>query len=246
MTENKLQLNSNKTEAILIGTTSKLSKATSDSLVLSESSVPLSSTVKNLGVTLDNTLSMKQHISSVSRTCYFQLRRIATIRKYLTTDATAKLVNSTILSRLDYCNSLLAGLPSSSISRLQRIQNSSARLVLRKKKRDHVIPLLQQLHWLPVSHRIKYKLNTLTYKCLHGLAPAYLSDFLSLYQPFRPLRSSNDTLKLNIPHTKLKTAGQRSFAFQAPTIWNTLPLPLRRQQTLETFKSGLKTFLFPK
>ncbi|KAK7094350.1 hypothetical protein V1264_005925 [Littorina saxatilis] len=123
---------------------------------------------------------MKQHISSVSRTCYFQLRRIATIRKYLTTDATAKLVTSTILSRLDYCNSLLAGLPSSSISRLQRIQNSSARLVLRKKKRDHITPLLNQLHWLPVPARITYKINTLTYKCLHGLAPAYLSDSLSL------------------------------------------------------------------
>ncbi|KAK7089949.1 hypothetical protein V1264_018157 [Littorina saxatilis] len=246
MTENKLQLNSNKTEAILIGTTSKLSKATSDSLQLSDSSVPLSSAVKNLGVTLDNTLSMKQHISSVSRTCYFQLRRIATIRKYLTTDATAKLVTSTILSRLDYCNSLLAGLPSSSISRLQRIQNSSARLVLRKKKRDHITPLLNQLHWLPVPARITYKINTLTYKCLHGLAPAYLSDSLSLYVPSRALRSSADSLKLNIPHTKLKTAGQRSFSFQAPSQWNTLPLPLRQQQSLESFKSALKTFLFSK
>ncbi|KAK7103512.1 hypothetical protein V1264_018394 [Littorina saxatilis] len=244
MTEIKLQLNSNKTEAILIGTTSKLSKATSDSLQLSDSSVPLSSAVKNLGVTLDNTLSMKQHISSVSRTCYFQLRRIATIRKYLTTDATAKLVTSTILSRLDYCNSLLAGLPSSSISRLQRIQNSSARLALRKKKGDHITPLLNQLHWLPVPARITYKINTLTYKCLHGLAPAYLSDSLSLYVPSRALRSSADSLKLNIPHTKLKTAGQRSFSFQAPSQWNTLPLPLRQQQSLESFKSALKTFLF--
>lgn len=246
MTENKLQLNSNKTEAILIGTTSKLSKATSDSLELSDSSVPLSSSVKNLGVTLDKTLSMKKHISSVTSTCYFHLRRIATIRKYLTTDATAKLVTSTILSRLDYCNSLLAGLPSTSISRLQRIQNSSARLVLKKKKRDHITPMLQQLHWLPVSTRIKYKLNTLTYKCLNNLAPSYLSDSLSFYQPSRPLRSSHDNLKLNIPTTKLKTAGQRSFSFQAPTHWNSLPLALRQQQSLESFKSGLKTFLFQK
>jgi len=246
MTENKLQLNGSKTEAILIGTACKLSKATSDTLELSDdSSVPLSSTVKNLGVTLDNTLSMKQHISSVSRTCFFQLRRIATIRKFLTTDATAKLVTSTILSRLDYCNSLLAGLPVSSIHRLQRIQNSSARLVLKKKKKDHITPLLRQLHWLPITHRIKYKLNTLTYKCLNKLAPTYLSDSLSLYQVSRPLRCSNDNLKLNIPYTKLKTAGQRSFSFQAATNWNSLPLPLRQQQSLEAFKSGLKTFLFP-
>jgi hypothetical protein len=246
MTENKLQLNSNKTEAILIGTTSKLCKVTSDSLELADSSVPLSSAVKNLGVILDNTLSMKQHISSVSRTCYFQLRRIATIRKYLTTDATAKLVTSTILTRLDYCNSLLAGLPSSSISRLQRIQNCSARLVLRRKKIDHITPLLKQLHWLPVSDRIIYKINTLTYKCIHKLAPTYLSDCISLYTPSRALRSSSDPLKLNTPHTKLKTAGQRTFTFQAPTNWNTLPLPLRQQQSLDSFKNGLKTFLFHK
>jgi hypothetical protein len=189
---------------------------------------------------------MKEHISSVSRNCYFQLRRIATIRKFLTTDATAKLVTSTILTRIDYCNSLLAGLPSSSISRLQRIQNSSVRLVLRKKKTDHITPLLKQLHWLPVSDRIIYKINTLTYKCIHGLAPNYLSDLISLYTPSRTLRSSSDPLKLNIPHTKLKTAGQRTFTFQAPTNWNTLPLPLRQQQSLNTFKTGLKTFLFPK
>jgi len=245
MTENKLKLNSDKTEAILIGTKAKLSTVTSTSLELNNSSIPLSPVVKNLGVMLDTSLSMKQHISSICRTCYFQLRRISSIRSYLTTEATTKLVVTTILSRLDYCNSLLAGLPSSSISKLQRIQNSSARLILRKSKKDHITPLLKQLHWLPVSDRIKYKMNTLTYKCLQGTAPSYLSDCISLYTPSRTLRSADDCLKLRIPRARLTTAGQRSFRFQAPTNWNTLPLSLRQKPSLSSFKSALKTHYFP-
>jgi hypothetical protein len=245
MTENKLQLNSSKTEALLIGTKSKLSTVSANSLPLQDTSIPLSSEAKNLGVILDNTLSMQKHISSVCRTCYFQLRRIASVRNYLTTDAAAKLVTSTILSRLDYCNSLLAGLPSTSISKLQRIQNNSARLILRKKKTDHITPLLKQLHWLPISERISYKLNTITYKCLHKTAPSYLSDTLSLYTPSRTLRSTADTLKLKIPRTKLVTAGQRSFSSQAPISWNNLPLNLRQKPTLTSFKAALKTHFFP-
>jgi len=246
MTENRLQLNSNKTEAILIGTKTKLATINNTSLNLSNTSIPLSSHVKNLGVTLDNTLSMKHQISSISRICYFHLRRIATIRNYLTKDATAKLITSTVLSRLDYCNSLLAGLPSSSLSKLQRIQNSSARLVLRKKKTDHITPLLRQLHWLPIPERISYKLNTLTYQCIHKTAPSYLTEMVSLYSPSRSLRSADDPLKLKTPKTRLVTAGQRSFAFQSPYHWNSLPLSLRQKTSLSSFKSSLKTFLFPK
>jgi hypothetical protein len=245
MTENKLQLNSSKTEALLVGTKSKLSTVSADSLPLQDTSISLSSEAKNLGVILDNTLSIQKHISSVCRTCYFQLRRIASVRNYLTTDAAAKLVTSTILSRLDYCNSLLAALPNTSISKLQRIQNNSARLILRKKKTDHITPLLKQLHWLPISDRITYKLNTITYKCLHKTAPSYLSDTLLLYTPSRTLRSTTDTLKLKIPRTKLVTAGQRSFSSQAPISWNNLPLNLRQKPTLTSFKSALKTHLFP-
>ena len=90
---------------------------------------------KNLGVVLDNTLSMQSFISQTAQSCYCQLRRISSIRKYLSTDTAAKLVTSLILSRLDYCNALLSGLPASSTQVLQRIQNSAAGLVLKKKKK---------------------------------------------------------------------------------------------------------------
>ncbi|KAK7098423.1 hypothetical protein V1264_002722 [Littorina saxatilis] len=166
MTENKLKLNSEKTEALLVGTRQKIASLTVTDLQLDDATVPFSPAVKSLGVFLDSTLSMQTHISFIIKTCFFHLRRIASIRRYLTHDACVKLVVSLIFSRLDYCNSLLAGLPASSIHGLQRVQNAAARLTLRKTKRDHITPLLRSLHWLPVNTRISYKLSTLVYKCL--------------------------------------------------------------------------------
>ena len=244
MTVNKLKLNGDKTEALLIGTQARLSSLSVDSLQLCENLIPLSDSAKNLGVIFDNTLSMNKFISQTCQSCYCQLRRISSIRKYLSTDAATKLVTSLILSRLDYCNSLLSGLPTSSLRRLQRIQNSAARLILRKKKTDHITPLLQSLHWLPVSQRISFKLNLLAYKCLNKSAPSYLCNQLHLYTPSRSLRSSSDTLSFRIPRVKHTTIGSRSFSVAGPMTWNKLPLSVRQIATINTFKRHLKTHLF--
>ena len=244
MTENKLMLNSDKTEALLIGTRQKLASITPTNLQLADASVQFSQTVKSLGVYLDSTLSMKPHISFIVKTCFFHLRRLATVRRYLTRDACVKLVVCLVFSRLDYCNSLMAGLPSSTINSLQRVQNCAARLVCRKKKADNITPLLRSLHWLPISKRIDYKLASLCYKCLHDSAPEYLCTCLELYTPPRTLRSSSDAPALRVPHVKLVSAGQRAFSHIGPSTWNPLPLQLRRSPTLDTFKSCLKTHLF--
>lgn len=172
------------------------------------------------------------------------LHRLAAVRRYLTREACVKLVICFIFSRLDYCNSLLAGLPASSIQGLQRVQNCAARLVLRKKKADNITPLLRSLHWFPISKRINYKLASLCYKCLNDSAPDYLCSCLELYIPPRTLRSSSDVLALRVPHAKLVSAGQRAFSYIGPSIWNPLPLQLRRSPTFDTFKSRLKTHLF--
>ena len=102
---------------------------------------------------------------------------------------------SFITCHLDRCNSLLYGLPDTLIAKLQRIQNSAARLVTRTRGHDHITPVLYNLHWLPVKYRIIYKILLLTYKCLHGLAPDYLADLIQEYKPSRNLRSSS---KLNL------------------------------------------------
>ena len=134
MTQNELQLNTEKTEAMLIGTRQKLSSISIYTFQLDDTTVPLSDTVKSLGVLLNSTLSMENFISQTAKSCYYQLRRISSVRKYLSTEATVKLVTSLILSHLDYCNSLLSGRPASSVQSLRRIQDCAARLILKRKK----------------------------------------------------------------------------------------------------------------
>ncbi len=148
-----------------------------------------------------------------------------------------------VLSRLDYCNSLFAGLPDCLLERLQKAQNHAACIILRKRKFDHAKPLLRQLHWLPVCARVEYKLATLCYRSLHDLSPAYISDLLTLYLPSRSLRSSNAG-HLTIPRFHLKKYGGRSVAFVGPSTYNALPQALKKAPTLSAFKAGLKTHLF--
>ena len=139
-------------------------------------------------------LSMKTHISSLCRTCFLHFRKISCIRQFLSTESTSQLVSSMILSRLDYCNSTLSGLPDTSLKRLQKIQNQTARLVLRRRKTDRATPLLRELHWLPVKSRIEYKICTLAIRHFEGTLPLYLSKKLVTYTPSRSLRSNNEKL----------------------------------------------------
>ena len=182
MTDNELKLNDDKTEVMIISS-SRMSTALSipESFDIGNGSVPFSDTVKNLGVTLDCHLSLKTHVLNLVRTANFELRRISSIRRLLTTEATATLVSAFILSRLDYCNSLLSGCPRSLILRLQKVQNNAARLILGISKREHISPHLASLHWLPIDSRIKYKLACICYNCMSTNSSPYLSHLLTVY-----------------------------------------------------------------
>ncbi|WP_419626443.1 hypothetical protein, partial [Thiolapillus sp.] len=129
MNSNKLKLNTDKTEVMPVGSASRVALVESECANIGGNSVPFKMSVKYLGVHLDQTLSMRQHIDSVCRASFLELRRAATIRPYLSQSATARLVAAMIISRLDYCNSVFAGLPADQVARLQRIQNNAARLV---------------------------------------------------------------------------------------------------------------------
>ena len=152
-------------------------------------------------------------------------------------------MHSFISSNLDNCNSLLYGIPQYLTDRLHAVQNASARLIMLAKKRDHITPILKNLHWLPVSARIKFKILLLTFKALHGLAPIYIQDLVVKYRPTRPLRSSSKMLLLSKSYN-LKCHGSRSFSVAAPFLWNSLPLDMREISNINSFKQSLNTFLF--
>ena len=203
--------------------------------------------VKNLGVLFDQSMSMDNQICAVCRSLLFQLRKIASIRNFLSEEAAKMLVTTLILSRLDYCNALLAGTSEKNIAKLQVIQNHAAKLIKRKKKHDHATPIREELHWLPVRERIIYKTAVMCYKCLNDRAPNYLSQLLELHVPaLRHLRSGGDTLKLVKPSTKYKSYGNHSFSYFGPHIWNDLPYTIRNATSLHVFKQNLKTHLFLK
>ena len=125
------------------------------------------------------------------------------------------------------------------------IQNAAARVLTRTRRRDHITPVLASLHWLPVKSRIEFKILLLTYKALNGQAPSYLKELLVPYYPTRTLRSQNAGL-LVVPRVSKSRMGGRAFKYQAPLLWNHLPVSVREADTLSTFKSRLKTFLFDK
>ena len=141
---------------------------------------------------------MKQHVIKICQTAYYELKRISSICRYLTEDAAKQLVTSCVLSRLDYCNSLLMGIPNSVIQPMQKAHNTAARFIVRAPRHQNCTPLLQQLPWLPISDQIKYKTVYMCYSTVTGSAPSYLSELLHLYSPSRSLRSSSETGMLKL------------------------------------------------
>ena len=186
-------------------------------------------------------MDLKKHISSICRSSFFQIRQLRQIRSSRDKISAIILANSLVHSKIDYCNSLLFDLPDASIMRLQRVQNSLARVVCNSTKRQaHSIDLLKSLHWLPISERIKYKIAVLTFKVLQYGQPSYLADLISFYKPTCSLHF----LLLAVPD--IRTAmGRRSFSYAAPTVWNALPLHLRSCPTVSSFCCKLKTHYFP-
>ena len=245
MKSNKLQMNEDKTEAILIARKKIVnSQSLPKTICICGTTINFKQSLRNLGVTFDNTLSLHQHVMNTCRAAYLELRRISSIRSLLSLEATKTLMSSLVLSRLDYCNSLLSGSSLHLIQKLQKVQNTAARITFRVPRTEHTSSLLRTLHWLPIDCRIKHKISTLCYISSAGSGPNYLSDLLHVYTPARCLRSSSDCCTLCTPIFKTKTYGERSFAYQGPATWNALPLHLRTKNTLTAFKTALKTHLF--
>ena len=215
----------------------------SSSLSVNNETISFSSRVRNLGVILDNTLSMNAAISKTKQACYLQLRRISRIRPFISENAAKQLVLSFVVSKLDYCNSLFYSITSENLDKLQSIQNNAARLVKKASKQTNALHLLEELHWLPIRARITFKIATFVFSALNTInSPVYLKELISPYRPSRPLRSQTKNL-LEKPVPSL-SFGKRAFTFSGPEIWNSLPDSVKSSDSLCTFKSRLKTHLF--
>ena len=244
MSSNRLRLNPDKTEFIWFGTRYQMSKLNPRSI----SVIPSSSTsVRDLGVMLDSELTMEGHVSKLCQSCFFQLRRLRSIRHSLSRHALLTLVHAFISSRLDFCNSVLYGISAYLLDRLQSILNAAARLILKISKYDHISGAMRdELHWLPVPQRINYKICLLVRNCLTGAGPVYLSESCSLVSTDvgrRHLRSAarSDLLE---PRYRLERYGRRGFSVVGPHLWNRLPQALRNLELGPAiFKKRLKTFL---
>ncbi len=225
MTNNFLLLNSEKTEVLIIGPKNLTSNNLEHCLTLDGCSLDSSSSVRNLGVLFDSNLSFDSHISSICKTEFSHLKNISKLRPMSNAEM---LIHAFMTSRLDYCNALLGGCSAHLINKLHMVQNA---VLTRTRKYDHISPVMSTLHWLPIKHRIDFKILLITYKALNGLAPQYLSKLLSHYSPPRPLRSQNSG-HLIVPRISKSTAGGRSFFYLVPKLWNNLPNTIREADTL--------------
>ncbi len=239
MKEHHLQLNLAKTELLVFPATPTLQH--DFTIQLGSSTITPSASVRNPSVIFQ--LTFKEHIAMTARSCKFALHNIKKIRPFLTEHAAQLLVQDLVISRLDYCNALLAGLPSNTIKPLQMIQNAATRLVFNEPERAHVTPLFISLHWLPVAGRIKFKTLMLAYRTATGSAPSYVHSLLRIYIPSRILRSASEW-RLMVPSQRSSKSLSRTFSFTISGWWNDLPNPIRNTGSLSIFKQQLKTHLF--
>ena len=183
------------------------------------------------------------HISKIVSACYYHFRRTPQLRHCLDKDDRQRLVSALVLSRIDYCNVALARLPAISLVPLQRVINAAARFVANFRPREHVSHVLRDLHWLPISERISYKVCLMMFNVVNGTAPTYITGLVTRI-PDLPgrchLRSAAEGL-FDVPRNQT-VFGSRAFSIAGPLAWNGLPAHVRAIRDVIPFKSALKTF----
>ncbi len=239
MKDHHLQLNLAKTELLVVSANPSFHH--NFTFQLGSSIITPSKTARNIGDVIDK-LNFTDHITKTAQSCRFALYNIKKIRPFLSEHATQLHVQALVLSRLDYCNALLVGLPASSITPLQLIQNAAAKLIFNEPKRMHVTPLFINLHWLPIAARITFKVLMFAYKTTSGSAPLYLSSLLQTYVPSRSLRSASER-RITVPSQRGTKSLSHTFSLTVPIWWTDLPNSIRAAESLPIFKKRLKTHL---
>ena len=233
-----LKINPDKTELILLHPKSLQKEVIIGGTIIEQQCVRFSDEVKNVGVWLDKNLKMDKHVNHIVSHCYKLLKDIGRIRNVLSKKHTEMLVHAVISSRLDYCNSLFYNMSKSNLYKLQKVQNAAARLIVRKNKRHSVTNIMKELHWLKIESRIIFKILLLVYKCVLGKC----SNNLKIKYKSHNCRP-NDYLLLETKRVNTKY-GRRTFDYAGPKLWNALPLHVRVEENINSFKRQVKTIPF--
>src|SRR2546425_6754020 len=230
LTLNRLSVNPNKTEYLLIGTQQQHSKIVDFLLSFYGTALVPVSSARNVGVVFQSDLSFDKNIFNVCHSCFCHIRQIRQIRPSLDLNSSIQLANTLVSSKLDYFNSLFYGLPDTSIKRFKRVQNCLARVIFPVVKRsDHITPTLVKRQWLPIHKRIKFNIATITFKVLKNRQSYYL---LALLQPHKLQISLRSSDKFLLETPKIKTAlASSSFCHAAPSVWNSLPFDVRNSSS---------------
>ena len=216
MFTNKLKLNPDKTEFMLIDNKYHHNKFNSEFPVeILNNSIPTVAHAKNVGVYIDSDLNFQHHIKNTVKMCSYFIRDIRRVRKHLNLDTSTAL--ALVSSRLDYCNSLLHSIPKLHLDTLQCIQNSLARVVNKSTRFTSTKPLLKRLHWLPISSHINFKIATITYQAVHLKQPPSLAKYLKLTSMHFNTRN-NDQLLLQHPPVGTNSYGRRAFSYKAHSL----------------------------
>ena len=238
----QVKIDQDKTEFFVISSQSHQKHLQNVSITLDDVVLKPSPSVRILGVVFNSQMTTDDQIINVSRNIRYHLRNLGRIRKYLDESSAHDAVRALVLSRLDYCNSLLYGTTSQNLQCLQLLQNHAAKLVLNKPKFTRVAPHLNDLHWLPISKRIEFKIATFAYKALHNEVPAYLSELLHIRQS-----------SYNLPHVLYfsyhsKNPNSRTSRLHccSTTILEQSPQNIQSAVNTDPFKKLLKTHLFQK
>ena len=251
MFTNKLKLNPDKTELILIGSKNNRKQLLPHFPInILGNQVSPAQSVKNLGVVFDSNFTFSDHVSQVIKSTRVHARDLYRIHPLLDLKTSVLLANALVSSRLDYCNSRFVSLTDFELRRLQLVQNSLCRVVTRSSKFSHITHQLKKLHWLPVRYRVQFKIGLITYKILNQGQPVYLRELIHPYTSFRNTRRS--TPKLKFLHTltfdrrvdKSIKHFSNSFSHYAPVLWNSFPFQIRNSPSVASFRKHLKTHLF--
>ena len=239
-------VNDSKTEFLIVGSKQQLERVNIPLIHVGEDQITHVTSVRNLGVIFDSNWKMDMQITKAYQNAYYHLHNIRRIRKFLSQEATCTIIHAFITRQIDYCNSLMNGLPENLIKKLQRVQNTAARLVFNLRKYDRITPALVTLHWLPVKYPIEFITLLIVFKGLHDKAPIYIQEMITPSKSKGYSIRSNEERVVKAPKFKHDTFGKHAFAVYGPLAWNCLPKEIRLYDEIEAFKRNLKTHLFVK